>query len=207
MVNAIFRHEGTVDKFVGDAILAVFGSPEPDAKQHVNAVQAAMAMQEAIEEINDVRRANHQVVCEIGIGIHCGEVLHGFIGSEERMEFTVIGDAVNRASRYLRRGRARTGAHQPRNVSTRFQTRQRQPDHDQDQARRRDASLQRRRHKTHVDNHSCRRANDFLQSVSGKALAAGDFVIVLHVLAWRIQSSLCRRLAPCRSRRYAPPDS
>ncbi len=100
LVNAIFRHEGTVDKFVGDAILAVFGSPEPDAKQHVNAVQAAMAMQEAIEEINDKRRANHQVVCEIGIGIHCGEVLHGFIGSEERMEFTVIGDAVNRASRY-----------------------------------------------------------------------------------------------------------
>ena len=100
LVSAIFRHEGTVDKFVGDAILAVFGSPEPDAKQHFNAVQAAMAMQAAIEAINKVRRANNQVACEIGIGIHCGEVLHGFIGSEERMEFTVIGDAVNRATRY-----------------------------------------------------------------------------------------------------------
>ena len=100
LVSEIFRHEGTVDKFVGDAILAVFGSPEPNAKQHLNAVQAAMAMQSAIGEINKVRRAKNLVVCEIGIGVHCGEVLHGFIGSEERMEFTVIGDAVNRATRY-----------------------------------------------------------------------------------------------------------
>ena len=100
LVSAIFHHEGTVDKFVGDAILAVFGSPEPDPKQQVNAVQAALAMQQAIEEINELRRAKNQVVCEIGIGIHCGEVLHGFIGSEDRMEFTVIGDAVNRATRF-----------------------------------------------------------------------------------------------------------
>ena len=100
LVSAIFRQDGTVDKFVGDAILAVFGSPEPDVRQHVNAVQAAIAMQAAIEHINELRRANNQVVCEIGVGIHCGEVLHGFIGSEERMEFTVIGDAVNRTSRF-----------------------------------------------------------------------------------------------------------
>jgi adenylate cyclase len=100
MVNAVFRHGGTVDKFIGDAILAVFGSPEPDAEQHLHAVHAAMAMQSAIAEVNEVRRARGQVVCEMGIGIHCGEVLHGFVGSEERMEFTVIGDAVNRAARY-----------------------------------------------------------------------------------------------------------
>ena len=100
LVAAIFRHDGTIDKFVGDAILAVFGSPEPDPKQHANAVRAALAMKHAIEEINDTRRDKGQVVCEMGIGIHCGEVLHGFIGSDERMEFTVIGDAVNRASRY-----------------------------------------------------------------------------------------------------------
>jgi adenylate cyclase len=100
LVGAIFRHDGTIDKFVGDAILAVFGSPEPDLRQHANAVRAAIAMKHAIEEINDSRRDKGLVVCEMGIGIHCGEVLHGFIGSEERMEFTVIGDAVNRASRY-----------------------------------------------------------------------------------------------------------
>ena len=100
LVSAIFRHDGTVDKFVGDSILAVFGSPEPDADQHGKAIRAALAMQAAMNEVNDVRRSRGQTVCEMGIGIHCGEVLHGFVGSEERMEFTVIGDAVNRTSRY-----------------------------------------------------------------------------------------------------------
>jgi adenylate cyclase len=100
LVSAIFRHDGTVDKFIGDSILAVFGSPEPDADQHGKAIRAALAMQAAINEVNEARRSRGQTVCEMGIGIHCGEVLHGFIGSEERMEFTVIGDAVNRTSRY-----------------------------------------------------------------------------------------------------------
>jgi adenylate cyclase len=106
MVNAIFRNNGTVDKFVGDAILAVFGSPEPDPEQHLHAVHAAMEMQIAIAKINEARRARGQIVCEMGIGIHCGEVLHGFVGSEERMEFTVIGDAVNRTGRYCDGARA-----------------------------------------------------------------------------------------------------
>ncbi|HEV3417131.1 MAG TPA: adenylate/guanylate cyclase domain-containing protein [Pirellulales bacterium] len=100
LVSAIFRHDGTVDKFIGDAILAVFGSPEPDPDQHAKAVRAALAMQVAIAEVNCARQARGQIVCEMGIGIHCGEALHGFIGSEERMEFTVIGDAVNRTARY-----------------------------------------------------------------------------------------------------------
>jgi adenylate cyclase len=100
LVEAIFRFDGTVDKFIGDAILAVFGSPEPDAEQHFKAVRAALAMQSMMEEVSKSRRARSQVTCEIGIGVHCGEVLHGFIGSEERMEFTVIGDAVNCTARY-----------------------------------------------------------------------------------------------------------
>ncbi len=100
LVSAIFKHDGTVDKFIGDAVLAVFGSPEPDPDHHVKAVRAAWAMQAAIQEVNDARRASGKVVCEMGIGVHCGEVLHGFIGSEERMEFTVIGDTVNWAARY-----------------------------------------------------------------------------------------------------------
>ncbi len=100
LVSAIFRHDGTVDKFVGDSILAVFGSPEPDADQHSKAIRAALAMQAAISEVNDGRRSCGLPVCEMGIGVHCGEVLHGFVGSEERMEFTVIGDAVNRTARY-----------------------------------------------------------------------------------------------------------
>ena len=54
----------------------------------------------AVKELNTRRKVQGQVTCEIGIGIHCGEVLHGFIGAAEQVEFTVIGDAVNRASRY-----------------------------------------------------------------------------------------------------------
>ena len=100
LIESIFRYDGTIDKFVGDAILAVFGSPEPDPQQHEKAVRTAMAMQDAMAQLNEARKARGQVTCEIGIGVHCGEVLHGFIGSHERMEFTVIGDPVNRAARY-----------------------------------------------------------------------------------------------------------
>ena len=100
LTDCIFRNDGTVDKFVGDAILAVFGSPEEDPQHCRNAVLAGMDMQAAAREVSQRRKARGQVACEIGIGIHTGEVLHGFIGSPERMEFTIIGDAVNRASRY-----------------------------------------------------------------------------------------------------------
>jgi len=100
LVNAIFQFDGTVDKFIGDGILAVFGSPEHDPAHHEKAAQAALAMQQAMRECNEARRAKGLVTCEIGIGVHSGEVLHGFVGSTDRMEFTVIGDAVNRAARY-----------------------------------------------------------------------------------------------------------
>jgi adenylate cyclase len=100
LTECIFRNDGTIDKFVGDAILAVFGSPEADPQHCRKAVLAGMDMQEATREVSQRRKAKGQVSCEVGIGIHTGEVLHGFIGSPERMEFTIIGDAVNRASRY-----------------------------------------------------------------------------------------------------------
>jgi adenylate cyclase len=100
LVDALFKHDGTVDKFIGDAILAVFGSPEPDPLRHDHAIRAALAMQTAMREVNAKRKRACQVTCDLGIGIHCGEVLHGFIGSNERMELTIIGEAVNWASRY-----------------------------------------------------------------------------------------------------------
>lgn len=100
LVEVVFKFDGTVDKFIGDAMLVIFGSPEPDAQQHEKAVRAALAMRGAIEAVSAARRARGQTPCEMGIGLHSGEVLHGFIGSSERMEFTVIGDAVNRATRY-----------------------------------------------------------------------------------------------------------
>lgn len=100
LVPILFGHRGTVDKYVGDAILAVFGSPEPDPQQHEQAILTGVAMQAAITELNKDRKSGGLPVCEMGIGIHCGEVIHGFIGTADRMEFTVIGNAVNRAERY-----------------------------------------------------------------------------------------------------------
>ncbi len=100
LVPIVFKHHGTIDKFVGDAILAVFGSPDTDDHQYIHAVEAALDMQQAMQEVNARREAEEKHTGEIGIGIHCGEVVHGLIGTSDRMEFTVIGDTVNRASRY-----------------------------------------------------------------------------------------------------------
>ena len=100
LVQAIFENDGMIDKFIGDAILAVFGSPDKDVDQQMKAVKAAIAMQEAVVRVNDKRKARGDVCCDLGIGLHYGEVLHGFIGAEDRLEFTVIGDTVNRTARY-----------------------------------------------------------------------------------------------------------
>jgi adenylate cyclase len=95
----ILKHNGTVDKYVGDAILAVFGSPDPDELQSEHAVQAALEMQAAIQQLASVRWRG-RTAFQIGIGIHTGPAIHGFIGAPERMEYTVIGSTINGASRY-----------------------------------------------------------------------------------------------------------
>jgi adenylate cyclase len=95
----VLKYNGTVDKYMGDAILAVFGCPEPDALQWEHAVQAALEMQEAIKHLQSSRWKN-QARFQVGIGIHTGSVIHGFIGARERMEYTVIGNTINVASRY-----------------------------------------------------------------------------------------------------------
>jgi adenylate cyclase len=100
LVQTIFRYDGTIDKFIGDSILAVFGSPETDSLQHEKAVRAAVEMQSEMIRLNKVRADSGRKTCEIGIGVHCGEVLHGFVGSADRIEFTVVGDPVNRAARF-----------------------------------------------------------------------------------------------------------
>jgi adenylate cyclase len=100
LADAIFEHDGTIDKITGDAILAVFGSPEPDPLRHEKALRAALAMQSAMVAVSERRQQRGQTTCTIGIGVHCGEVLHGFIGSNDRMELTVIGEAANWTSRY-----------------------------------------------------------------------------------------------------------
>jgi adenylate cyclase len=100
LVDAVFKHDGTVNDITGDAVLAVFGSPEPDPLRHEKAIRAALAMQSAMTEVTERRNRHGLATCKIGIGVHCGEVLHGFIGSNELMELTIIGEAVNWTSRY-----------------------------------------------------------------------------------------------------------
>ncbi len=96
----IFAHGGMVDKYIGDAILAVFGIPKKDPEQHLNSLRAALAMQEEMVKSNRARAAKGRAICQIGIGVHSGEVLHGIIGPAEQIQTTVIGDTVNRATRY-----------------------------------------------------------------------------------------------------------
>jgi adenylate cyclase len=99
-VPIIFAHDGTVDKFIGDSVMAVFGSPEPDSEQCEKAIRAALDMQHAMSELQLRWHERGLAGCEVGVGIHTGPALHGFIGSPERMEYTVIGATVNRASRF-----------------------------------------------------------------------------------------------------------
>lgn len=100
MTEIIFEHQGTVNKYVGDEIMAVFGAPlhDPDAAFH--AVRTAIGIQERNADLNVVREAEGRPVFYLGIGIDTGEVSAGYIGSPMRMEFTVVGDRVNTASRF-----------------------------------------------------------------------------------------------------------
>jgi adenylate cyclase len=100
MVEAVFNHEGTLDKFIGDALMAVFGAPLPLTENHAwRAVQSALEMRQRLAEFNQRRIIQAQPQIHIGIGISSGEVVSGNIGSHKRMDYTVIGDGVNLSSR------------------------------------------------------------------------------------------------------------
>ncbi|MBE9178851.1 GAF domain-containing protein [Oculatella sp. LEGE 06141] len=97
MVDAVFAHKGTLDKYIGDAIMAVFGSPLPLADHSWMAVKTAIEMRHRLDRFNRSRPEHHQI--KIGIGINSDYVISGNIGSSKRMEFTAIGDGVNLGAR------------------------------------------------------------------------------------------------------------
>lgn len=99
MVTTILVHDGVVDKYMGDGIMAVWGAPAPEPLDTLRAVRAAIGMREALAELNRALAERGVAELRFGIGLHSGEVVAGNIGSEVRMEYTVIGDAVNLASR------------------------------------------------------------------------------------------------------------
>jgi adenylate cyclase len=99
MSDVIFAHGGTLDKYIGDGLMALFGAPTATPNDACNAVAAASAMQRQIEVINEHLRGEGLSEIAIGIGLHTGVATVGYIGSERRSEYTAIGDTVNLAAR------------------------------------------------------------------------------------------------------------
>jgi adenylate cyclase len=99
MVEIVFDYEGTLDKFVGDEIMALFGAPVAHSDDAYRAVKVGLEMMRVLAELNGRRVARGEHEIHIGIGINTGEVVAGYLGSSKALEYTVIGDAVNTGAR------------------------------------------------------------------------------------------------------------
>ncbi len=99
MVTIIRAHHGVVDKYIGDAIMAIWGVPMSTGNDAENALLACIQMREELARLNELRLSRGQNELRIGMGLNMGPVIAGNIGSEDKMEYTVIGDSVNLASR------------------------------------------------------------------------------------------------------------
>jgi adenylate cyclase len=96
---AVFAHNGTIDKFLGDGLMAVFGAPEPSAVDATNAARCAFDIQQSLERWNERCERTGDAAIRVAVGIHYGDVVQGDIGSDRQLELTVIGNTVNIASR------------------------------------------------------------------------------------------------------------
>ena len=99
MTEIIFEHGGTLDKYIGDGLMALFGAPSASPADAMNAVKAAVTMQKRLTTLNQELQAEGYGQIAVGIGLHTGEATIGYIGSDKRSEYTAIGDTVNLASR------------------------------------------------------------------------------------------------------------
>ena len=99
MTEIIFEHGGTLDKYIGDGLMAIFGAPTATEEDALNAVKAAVTMQKRLGPLNAELKTEGYGQISIGIGLHTGEATIGYIGSDRRSEYTAIGDTVNLASR------------------------------------------------------------------------------------------------------------
>jgi len=99
MIETTFKFDGTLDKFLGDAVMAVFGAPMAHPDHSARAIRTALAMQEGISGLNEKRARDGKEAISVGIGVSAGEAVAGTVGTEDRMEYTVIGDSVNLAAR------------------------------------------------------------------------------------------------------------
>jgi adenylate cyclase len=98
-IETVFQHDGTLDKFMGDAVMAVFGAPIPHHDHALRAVKTALTLRDRFEAFNAHRAQRGLETIGAGIGVSVGEVVAGTVGTEDRMEYTVIGDSVNLAAR------------------------------------------------------------------------------------------------------------
>jgi adenylate cyclase len=106
MVEILFRHKGTLDKFVGDEIIGLFGAPIPLPEAEYKATCCALDMQRSLREFNRTRQSENLPAIPIGIGINTGTVITGMVGSSKSLQYTAIGDAMNVASRLVSQAKA-----------------------------------------------------------------------------------------------------
>ncbi|MBV6520619.1 MAG: hypothetical protein MNPFHGCM_00737 [Gemmatimonadaceae bacterium] len=99
MVDCVFRHGGTLDKFIGDAVMAQWGAPISEPDDADRALDAALDMMTAVARLNARWRGEGRPEIQVGIGVSYGDAFAGYLGSERRLEYTIIGDTVNTANR------------------------------------------------------------------------------------------------------------